>query len=221
MLNGAIFERLWVYQERVTDQTYRPPFDELMHARSVRDQKVEQGSTFVLPCSDPSTGRLATALFGQGSSKAVMVEVLGRYSNPRFRPDYLRSLAVAPKQGPQTGRDVVRKQQQRRLSEVDVEVLVASYNSGETLIGLARRFGINRATVLAHLDRQGVQRRQPQKLLGPEQFADVSRRYLAGETLTQIAVSMEIGVETVRQALVDTGTPRRKRGRRGSRGQRR
>ena len=73
LLNGAIFERLYVFEDRITDQVYRPPFDELVGAH-----KVCVGTTNERTVDDTSgAGLLATALYGGGSSRTAMVEVSG------------------------------------------------------------------------------------------------------------------------------------------------
>lgn len=45
---------------------------------------------------------------------------------------------------------------QTLLSEAQVDDLVARYQAGERVTSLARRFGIHRNTVTAHLRRRGV-----------------------------------------------------------------
>ena len=75
MLNAALFEKLYVYEDQITDQTYRPPFDELVHARQAVAQAKKKGSTLTVPPFDreTETGLLASALLGGGSSKTIMV----------------------------------------------------------------------------------------------------------------------------------------------------
>src|ERR1035441_9307695 len=52
------------------------------------------------------------------------------------------------------------RQVQRRLGRADVERLIAAYEEGNSLAQLVARFNVNRTTVLAHLDRNSVPRRQ-------------------------------------------------------------
>jgi DNA-binding MarR family transcriptional regulator len=49
---------------------------------------------------------------------------------------------------------------QRRLSQPEIEVLVADYEAGERIRELARIYGIHRTTVSAHVARAGKARGQ-------------------------------------------------------------
>ena len=51
------------------------------------------------------------------------------------------------------------KARKRKLTMIEIEELVAGYQAGLTLAVLAGRYGLNRRTISAHLQRQGVQRR--------------------------------------------------------------
>jgi site-specific DNA recombinase len=76
LLNLAVFDKIYVIEDGVSDATYRPPFDELAALREASESKQAtirrshdaQGSTM---------GRLAQAFLGDGLSKALMVEVNG------------------------------------------------------------------------------------------------------------------------------------------------
>jgi site-specific DNA recombinase len=80
LLNQAIFEKLYVYEDRITGATFKAPFNELLEARDavVSMNRHEKGSP--AKAEDPSevlTGPLATVFFGGVSTKRVMVEVKG------------------------------------------------------------------------------------------------------------------------------------------------
>jgi site-specific DNA recombinase len=80
MLNAGIFDRIYVTEDGVTDQSFQPPFDELMAARRVVPRKGRQAVTLVGVAPDGpgnKVGLLATVLLGGGSSKTAMVEVAG------------------------------------------------------------------------------------------------------------------------------------------------
>jgi len=49
---------------------------------------------------------------------------------------------------------------QRRLSEHDVDEIVSAYLDGSSIDSLAERVGVNRTTIISHLDRRGVERRR-------------------------------------------------------------
>jgi hypothetical protein len=67
-----------------------------------------------------------------------------------------------------------RPQAQRRLTDETVDDLVRAYQDGATLKDLVERFGICQTTVIAHLDRRGVPRRQ---LVGlsPDEVTEATR----------------------------------------------
>jgi hypothetical protein len=74
LLNQAIFEKLYVYEDKVTDVVFNPPFDDLMRVREAHG--VAAGRQKESPAFDTArdswgnhTGPLATALFGDGSTK--------------------------------------------------------------------------------------------------------------------------------------------------------
>jgi site-specific DNA recombinase len=82
LLNQAFFEKLYVFEDRVTDAILNPPFDELLQIKDIHTAvtAVQKGSPAVQTAGDPwgdHAGPLATALFGDGSTKRVMVEVMG------------------------------------------------------------------------------------------------------------------------------------------------
>ncbi len=79
LMNQAIYERLYVLDDTISDAAFNPPFDELLEARdaasSIKHQKGSPAGT-----GDPSevhTGPLATALLDRGSNKRVMVGAEG------------------------------------------------------------------------------------------------------------------------------------------------
>jgi site-specific DNA recombinase len=80
LLNQAIFEKLYLFEQKASEAVFNPPFDELIlirdsfalltqpgnHARADKTARSSRGNH-----PDP----LTTALFGDGSTKRVMVEV--------------------------------------------------------------------------------------------------------------------------------------------------
>jgi len=82
LLNQAIFERLYVYEDRITDAILNPPFDELLRVRDAHEMATrrQQKSPAANTAGDSwgsHTRPLATAFFGDGWTKQVMVEVKG------------------------------------------------------------------------------------------------------------------------------------------------
>jgi DNA-binding CsgD family transcriptional regulator len=109
-------------------------------------------------------GRLRVRVFSRvGSSKVpCLVDLRGRLSNPEIREsmmilnqlvDGLKPGVDRPARPPQPHR---RRLVDRRLSERQLDELVAAYQAGSTVYDLAERFKIHRQTVSQHLHRLGV-----------------------------------------------------------------
>jgi site-specific DNA recombinase len=82
LLNHAIFEKLYLFEDKVGEAVFNPPFDELMQVRDSFVQSTHPGNHGrTAKSARPSKGNhsdpLVTALFGDGSTKRVMVEVMG------------------------------------------------------------------------------------------------------------------------------------------------
>jgi len=63
LLNLAIFEKLYVIEDYVSDATYHPPFDELVSLKSAW-QRAKEPETAQVP-EDLESGVLARAFFGR------------------------------------------------------------------------------------------------------------------------------------------------------------
>jgi DNA-binding transcriptional ArsR family regulator len=90
----------------------------------------------------------------------------------------------------------------RRLEDDQVDQLVGAFIAGATITQLVDRFKVHRTTVMAHLRRRGVPR------LGewsPAQVSHVASRYESGETLDEIAATLEIDPRTVGRQLRRAG----------------
>lgn len=104
-------------------------------------------------------------------------------------------------------------QVQRRLDEAAVLELVRRYVAGESVVMLARAFGLHRTTVLEHLERRGVPRRQVTAKLSPSQVVQAAERYRAGWSVKDLAADFGVGSETMRTTLVAAGVVMRPKGR--------
>lgn len=107
------------------------------------------------------------------------------------------------------------RQQQRRLAADQVDEVVARYIDGESIDALAREYGINRTTVIAHLERKGIERRRnPRKMTDPR-VKEAATRYLSGCGLAVVAAEFGVCERTLRREFAAAGVPVRPR--RGSR----
>lgn len=140
----------------------------------------------------PSSGLFAdVSRRKQRLTWAFVVEVLALLANHNLT-DALSQM-VGGRTEDQWGSAPPRPRQfQRHLLPVQVEQLVAQYEAGDAIDGLAREFGINRTTVIRHLERHGVQRRKVIRKMTDAEVAAAARRYATG--LSLVAVATEFGV---------------------------
>jgi len=103
------------------------------------------------------------------------------------------------------------RQKQRRLPHDQIARVVARYQDGQSINALAQEFGINRKTVMGHLQRSGIERRQnPRKMTDAEVNA-AAARYAAGASLAVVATEFGIGDRTLRREFTAAGIPTRPR----------
>lgn len=102
---------------------------------------------------------------------------------------------------------------QRRPKPVEVDDLVAMYESGMSVNELASQVKIHRTTVMADLRRRGVQTRRNWRELNEEQVLHVIELYESGLSLIELGSRFGVNAETVRQMLIGHGVPRRSPGR--------
>ncbi len=164
-----------------------------------------QGQTAISSTSSGRRTEPKQAPEGAGSDPQNDV---GHYSNPgessggEDRPGHLS--ATPPPAEP--------RQAQRRLRHGQIDDLVDAYLSGDTVNDLAQHFGINRTTVMAHLERRRVGRRTPHKLTD-QMVTDAAQRYTGGETLAEIAERLGVAPSTLTRELQLAGITIRRRGR--------
>lgn len=96
-------------------------------------------------------------------------------------------------------------QQQRRLPADIVQQLVFRYQSGSTVVQLAKQFGINRETALEHLKRAGIARRPHIRKLTDEQVEEAERLYATGLSLKSLAKHFEVNETTIRSEFTRAG----------------
>ena len=103
---------------------------------------------------------------------------------------------------------------QRRLGRAEIDVIISSYQAGQSLRALAELLGVHHHTVAAHLQRQGIARRLNQRKMTDIDVAEASRQYEAGESLATLASMFNVDPATIRHELRQTATtirPRRGR----------
>ena len=101
---------------------------------------------------------------------------------------------------------------QRRLGADEVAELVAAYLMGIPVEGLAVSFRINRTTVLGHVRRHGIPKRDRRALQGDD-IERAAQLYAEGRSTEWVAEELQVAASTVRRALKDAGIVLRPGGR--------
>jgi hypothetical protein len=105
---------------------------------------------------------------------------------------------------------------QQRVTASLLSDLVAGYEAGQTTYQLARKHGLNRNTIAAHLRSAGVTIRMESMTL--QQIDQAVEYYRAGWSLAKIGRAVGADAETVRKRLHEYGVTMRSRESAGSRG---
>ncbi len=100
---------------------------------------------------------------------------------------------------------------QRRLSIADVEDICASYVSGTSIDALARSHGVNRTTIIKHLDQHGVPRRGVVRKMTDALVAEAAVEYLSGHSLAIVANRFNVAIRTLRREFSKAGIATRPR----------
>ena len=100
---------------------------------------------------------------------------------------------------------------QRRLSATDISDICASYIDGSSIDTLARSHGVNRTTIITHLDQHGVPRRRVVRKMTDVQVAEAAARYLEGHSLATIADQFNVDTRTLGREFRKARVPIRPR----------
>ncbi|MGD0085244.1 MAG: hypothetical protein ABSD78_18955 [Acidimicrobiales bacterium] len=101
-------------------------------------------------------------------------------------------------------------QHQRRLRQDEVARLVEDYVSGASVDDLVVAHVVNRTTVYAHLDRNGIERPRGVDKLSAEQVRHAAELYENGHPAPPLALRFGVSEETVRRALRPLGVQLRR-----------
>lgn len=142
------------------------------------------------------------------------MDLQGRLTNPLY--NFGRAVERLPRilQRPMhSGGAPEKAQKQRRLTQPEVDDLVRIYATGPNARRLAATFGINRETVLLHLQHRGVLSHACTRKLNDGLLADAARRYIAGDSVRSICAKFSINASTLRRELSKAGVQLRQPGR--------
>jgi hypothetical protein len=135
----------------------------------------------------------------QGSG-FILVEAIGQLSH------LVEILSTAPR--------VVRKPRstpkarQRRLTPLDVDRIVADYESGLTVDQTAAKNEVHRTTAMRWLKKRGVKTRRNLRKLNDDQVRKAGKQYLLGVTVIELALELGVEAETLRKEFRRAGITR-------------
>ena len=86
---------------------------------------------------------------------------------------------------------------QRRLSAADVDDICARYVHGKSIDEVARSYGVNRTTIIKHLDQHDVPRRRVVRKMTDALVAKAAAMYLDGHSLATVANKFKVDTRTL------------------------
>ncbi len=195
--NRAFFERIDVDVDGVVYARLKEPYATLH-----RDGFVEGLESETKNPDAPDGGR--------GFIKDLMVEVLALLAKHELR-------AALEQMVGRTAEDdhvpVVQRprQHQNRLAVDQIDEVVTRYVDGASIDALAREYGINRTTVIGHLERNGVERRRNPRKMTDDKVRDAASRYSSGCSLATVASEFGVCERTLRREFQRAGVDVRPR----------
>lgn len=216
LLNQAFFRKLYVDGPEVRNDLLAAPFDELLYFRTQPLYRRERPRGALVgtsggPSSGPSAGQ--TALAGERSSRAAMVELMGDYSRHHCVLETLRSvralLATERLAGPVKQCPLVRRHKlTQRLSPETITQLLTDYQAGSCTVAVAKRYKISKTSVKTLLHSHGIPLRGGPHLSESDVLA-AAELYQAGWSLVRIGRQLGVDGETVRRRLRQIGVQMR------------
>jgi transcription initiation factor TFIIIB Brf1 subunit/transcription initiation factor TFIIB len=100
---------------------------------------------------------------------------------------------------------------QRRRSASDIDDICANYIRGCSIDELARSHGVNRTTIIKHLDERGVPRRRVVRKMTDTLVADAAARYREVHSLVTVASEFDVDARTLGREFRKAGVPIRPR----------
>jgi hypothetical protein len=100
---------------------------------------------------------------------------------------------------------------QRRLTEAAVDDVVGAYLVGSSIDSLAAQLGVNRTTIIHHLDRRRIERRNVVRKMTDRIVQRAATRYRHGESLKVVAAQFDVDATTLAREFRRAGVPIRPR----------
>ena len=210
LLNQAIFVKLYVDDNEVTDHVMREPFAEMHAAQSsvaLDGQRIGKRRRPEAAKDKTEADLLVAALAGRGSSKTAMVELLGRYSNQDIATRFRQILAGEGRDDP-PARATRPGRRNQSLKPDEVRELLAAYAAGTPIDRVAEHFGIHRTTALNIVKREGV----PRRWKTIERHLEEARElYDSGLSMAKVGQHFGVSTDAVREAFLRHSVPIRPR----------
>jgi DNA-binding CsgD family transcriptional regulator len=137
----------------------------------------------------------------------VVVVLVATLSNPSQQVERLFDLRTTPILSQPRSRQKAPKPL-RRLNPDEIQDLLDRYQSGETMVELGIRYGINRRTVSTYLQKAGLPSRH--RTMDDEKVAQCIDLYNSGLSLVAVGERLGIDQATVRRALLSAGVYRQR-----------
>jgi transposase-like protein len=100
---------------------------------------------------------------------------------------------------------------QRRLSKATVDELVRAYLDGSSIDSLAAQLGVNRTTIIHHLELRRIERRKVARKMTDSIVQRAATSYRKGESLRMVAAQFDVDARTLAREFRRAGLPIRPR----------
>jgi hypothetical protein len=88
---------------------------------------------------------------------------------------------------------------------------VSAYLEGSSIDALAAWRGVNRTTIISHLERRGVARRKVVRKMTDRTVGQAAKRYASGRSLKVVAAQFDVDARTLARGFRRAGVPIRPR----------
>ena len=141
---------------------------------------------------------------------SVLVDVIGLLAKQELRVA-LEQVTSRQAEDAHSSAPPRRRKKQRRLGPDQVAELVVQFVEGISVVKLALEFDVNRTTVLAILEREGIPRRACARRLTDEDVENAARYYIAGESLATVGTRFGVAARTIQREFRRSGIQTRPR----------
>jgi transposase-like protein len=100
---------------------------------------------------------------------------------------------------------------QRRQSETTTDEIVSAYLAGSSIDSLAAKLGVNRTTIISHLDHRGIERRKVARKMTDHSVRHPTKQYKAGDSLKVVARRFGVDTRTLAREFRRAGVEIRRR----------